>query len=124
MSTVVDSAQKQIILRQTDRNRLINVLNTLNVCVTAFSPASMVFYAQQRQIGGKFTLLENTQTSFLLDSRDFLYFSFTSPLLSINQQITLNVQAVRANNTSSPKNLVLVTPPKVAMFVCKSSVET
>lgn len=57
-------------------------------------------------------------TTFTLDSKDFIYFRFTSLSLTLpNQTITITMQA---SNLAS----ALLTPPKLAYRICQSAIDS
>ena len=92
---------------------------TLNLCVNPYSQTSLTMRTIEAFNGGRFELKLDTATSFILDSRDYLYFHFTDFLLSLPQNLTFSV-VTRSLATGLP----VLPSVRLAFRICASTLET
>ncbi|CDW71175.1 UNKNOWN [Stylonychia lemnae] len=103
--------QRSIIVRSIDRQRLGPANGLIYLCIQAFSDSSLSIYPYQYYSFDKYDAVEDSLYSFVLDSKDSVYFRYTSVILQQSAVLNITVQSF--------SNLYNV--PKVFYQICQSS---
>eukprot|EP00347_Sterkiella_histriomuscorum_P019514 403341342 len=100
-----------IIIRSKDRQRLGPAGGLIYMCIHSFSDASFTIKPQQLYTFDRYDLQDDTLVTFILDSKDSVYFRYTSAQLAYPVQLNITLQSFN----------YMYGVPRVFYTVCQST---